>query len=84
VYANTVSSSGLLLKVLLPECCWRKVAQPGLSPLAIVEHIDILGDLTPGLLACRVAPVVDEFVLECSPEAFDGRVVEASRFGLME
>lgn len=77
MYANTVSSSGLLLKVLLPECCRRQVAQPGLPPLAIVKHVDVLGDIAPGLLACCIAPVVDEFVLECSPETLDGRVIIA-------
>jgi hypothetical protein len=77
VYANTVSRSGLLLKVLLPECCRRQVAQPGLSPLAIVKHVEVLSNLTLGLLACCLALVIDNFVLERSPEALDGRVVEA-------
>lgn len=75
MYANTVSSSGPLLKVLLPECCGRQVPQPGLPPLAIVKQVDVLGDLTPGLFACGEETVVDQFILECPPEALDGRVI---------
>ena len=60
--ANTVSSSDPLLKVLLPECCRGRETQPSLPPLAIVKQIDVPGALARRLVACCIAPVVDQFV----------------------
>jgi hypothetical protein len=47
---------------------------PCLAPLAIVKRINVLGDLAPGLLPCRVTSVVDQLVLQRPPEALDRRI----------
>ena len=48
-----------------------------MPPLAVVEDFDVLGDLANRLLPRFVASVVDEFIFECSPEAFHRRIIVA-------
>ena len=52
--------------------------------LAVVEDVDVFGDLSDGLRTRFVTPVVHEFVLEGSPETFHRGIVvavAASRHG---
>ena len=48
-----------------------------MPPLAVVEDVDVLGDLNDGLGARFVTPVVHEFVLEGAPETFHRGIVGA-------
>ena len=67
----------LIQIALLCEDCWRNISETCLGPLPVVEHFDVLGDLVFSLLPGGIAPVVDELVFQCTPEAFDGRVIVA-------
>ena len=54
--------------------------QECLGPPPVVDYFDVLGGLVFSLLPGDVAPVVDEFVFQCTPEAFDERGIAAVAF----
>ena len=45
--------------------------------LAVVEELNVLRDLSPGLFPCFIPPAVHELVLQRPPETFHRRVVVA-------
>lgn len=53
----------------------REIPQPGMPPLTVVEELDVLRDLSSGLFARGVAPVMYQFVLPRPPKAFHGGIV---------
>lgn len=55
----------------------RLVVQTRLCALPVVEDFDVLADRKAGLLARREALMIDQFILQRSPEGFDGCVVVA-------
>ena len=48
-----------------------------MPPLAVVEYLNVLGDLAACLFTGFVTAVVNQFVLECAPEALHRRIVVA-------
>jgi hypothetical protein len=59
-----------------------------MPPPVVVEDFDTLGDLSLSLLTCHIASLLDQFVLQCSPETlsigvsssqFPPRDIEACR-----
>ena len=67
-----------LIQVILPgEHGWRQISQPGLYSLSVVEDFNVLDDLILGLLPGGITPVVNKLIFQCTPEAFDGRIIVA-------
>src|SRR5689334_6178070 len=48
-----------------------------MSPLPVVEHLDVLRDLAASVLTGLVAPVMHQLILQCPPETLHRRVVIA-------
>lgn len=48
-----------------------------MPPLTVIEDLDVLRDLSPSLLPCRISPLVDQLIFQCPPETLHRRVVIA-------
>jgi hypothetical protein len=53
----------------------RAMPSSSALPKVLLPECCLRQETRPGLLACRIAPVVDEFVLERSPETLGGCVI---------
>ena len=60
--------------------CWGAVADAGVAALAVVEDLNVLEELRPGLLPGLEPRAMDHFGLEGAEEAFHRRVVQAIAF----
>jgi len=73
----TASRRRLLTGPLLGKCRRRAIPQPGMPPLAVVEHLDVLRNLSPSLLPRIISPMVHQLIFQCPPETLHRRVVIA-------
>ncbi len=67
-------SSDLIQIEALRERDRRLVVQTRLRALPVVEDFDVFADRQARLLARGEALMIDQFILQRSPEGFDGRV----------
>ena len=74
--ANGLSSDLIQIETLR-ERDRRLVVQTRLRALPVVEDFDVLADRKAYLLARGEALMIDQFILQRSPEGFDGCVVVA-------
>jgi len=65
----------MLFSMLLCKYGRGQVAKSGMPALAVVKYFDVLAYRRLGLRTRRIAPVMDEFILQAPPEALDGGVV---------
>jgi hypothetical protein len=59
------------------ELCRAAIAERGMEPATVVEHLDGLEQRLPRLLSCGVGLVVDQLPLGGAEEALGHGVVEA-------
>lgn len=74
--ANGLSSDLIQIEALR-ERDRRLVVQTRLRALPVVEDFDVFAGRQACLLARGEALMIDQFILQRSPEGFDGRVVVA-------
>ncbi len=46
-----------------------------MPPLTVVEHLDVLCNLSPSLLPCFIPPMVHQLILQRPPETLHRRIV---------
>ena len=73
----TVSRHRLLTGPLLGKCCRRTIPESRMLPLAVVEHLDVLRNLSPSLLPRMISPMMHQLIFQCPPETLHRRVVIA-------
>lgn len=71
------SGSPLLHDVFLPVIRRGEISQAGMSPLPVVERLNVLPDVRHGFLPGPILPKMNQLRLECAKEAFHRRVIPA-------
>ena len=59
------------------ELYWRNISSSAVTPLWVVEHLDVVEDICPGILACCVDLPANSLTLEQLEEALGHSVVMA-------
>src|SRR3954452_19768507 len=54
-----------------------EIAQGRVPPLAIVENLNVLENVSPGFVAGQVVAMIDQLGFQCVEEAFHRRVIPA-------
>lgn len=57
------------------KLCWRKPVIKSVTALRIVEHLDVVEDILPGVVPSCIGLALDTLALQKLEEAFSDRIV---------